>query len=86
MRVDEFEEKVWELEGIRVVVRGGVDKVVGRYNFNKSATETWSITEWLNNRIRPRLRKKKVVVIDGSGEQPHGRTLLRSVRGSYSRE
>jgi len=41
------------------------------------------VTEWATNRVVGRIGDAEWLVIVGSGEQPHGQTLLRTVRESY---
>ncbi len=36
MTVEEFEEKVWDVEGIRLVVRAGANASVDEYNYQKA--------------------------------------------------
>ena len=83
MTVEEFEEKVWGLEGIRVIVRASSDDTVKDYEYRKRAQGTWRITQLLQNRIAPKIGRKEVLVIGGDWEEPHGRTLLRTLRKSY---
>ncbi len=83
MTVEKFEEKVWGLEGIRVIVRASTSDTVKDYNYRRRAQGTWRITQLLKKRINSKVGKKKVVVIEGNGEEPHGRTLLRTLRKSY---
>ena len=85
MTVQEFEDKVWEVEGIRIVIRANTKDSVTAYNYQNAAQETWRVTQWLKNRIRPKLRNKQVALVEGNGEEPHGRTILRTLRKSYSR-
>jgi hypothetical protein len=44
MKVWEFEEKVWEVEGIRIVIRTASDEDVSNYTFKNGAQEGWRIT------------------------------------------
>ncbi len=85
MTVKEFEEAVWKVENVRVVVRAADEKEkVGDYNYQNAANESWSIADWDRKRVRKKLgAKREIIVIDGSGEVPHGGTLLRTIRRSY---
>jgi len=83
MTVEEFEEKVWEVEGIRIVVRAPADTPVGDYDYQKACQESWRVTQWLESRVRPNLNAHEVIVIQGDGEEPHGRVILRTVRQAY---
>jgi hypothetical protein len=83
MIVIDFEEKVWEAEGIRIVVRAPVNTVVGDYDCQNAAQETWRVTQWLDSRVYPKLNGHEVTAIQGDGEEPHGRVFLRTLRQSY---
>lgn len=85
MKISEFEDAVWATEGIRIVVRSPEAKTVNDYEYKKAAQETWRVGQWLDNRVRPKLGNREVVVVQGDGEQPHGRVILRTLRGSYDR-
>lgn len=50
MKASEFEDKVWEVEGIRIVLRCPEDQVVTPYDYTNAASQTTSITSWLNGR------------------------------------
>ncbi|MHB8968226.1 MAG: hypothetical protein ACYC57_08200 [Thermoleophilia bacterium] len=83
MKVQELEDKVWAQDGVRIVVRAPADAKLGSYNFKNAAQATWSVTKFLKARINPILKGHEVSVIMGDGEEPHGRTLLSSIRDSY---
>jgi hypothetical protein len=76
MKATSFEDKVWEIEGIRIVLRCPPNTVVSDYDYKNAANESSSVTEWLNGRVLPKLNGINVDVIAGNGEQPHGRSLL----------
>ena len=84
MKVSEFEEKVWEVEGIRIVIRAASEENVSKYTFQKGAQEGWRITQLIEKRIQPKIGANEVIIIQGNGEQPHGRVILRTVRKTYS--
>tara|TARA_R100001039_G_scaffold38821_1_gene41890 strand:+ start:1506 stop:1766 length:261 start_codon:yes stop_codon:yes gene_type:complete len=86
MTIKEFEETVWRLEGIRLVVRETVDVQVDDYDYQNAANRTWSIAEWLRKRVEPCLPGSEFVVLDGQGVQPNRRTRLDTLRGSYAAE
>jgi len=85
MNVRDFEDKVWEKEGIRVVVRAPSADNVQDYKYNNSGQGGWRITQLLEKRIQPKVGEYEVMVIEGNGEEPHGRTILRTLRDSYRR-
>ena len=81
--VSDFEEKVWKIEGIRLVLRANPDSQVTNYDYKNAAQEGWSVTEFLEKRISGHINGIPVIVIQGDGEEPHGRVLLRTLRGRY---
>lgn len=81
----EIEQAVFELDEVRIVIRADTDTPMGSYKYARKAAENASITEWLDQRIRPIVNGKGVVVIDGNGNVPHGRTRLSTLRSSYER-
>lgn len=84
MKLADFEQRVWKLEGIRIVVRGDENDEVKDYTFKNAAMENWRTTEFLKKRIEPRVDERRVMVIQGDGEMPHGSVPLRTLRKSYS--
>ena len=86
MRLADFEERVWEVEGVRIVVRGDEDDEVEDYDYKYAAIENWSIAKLVKMRVRPRIGSAKEVVIRGNGEIPNGNVILRNLRESYSHE
>jgi len=83
MTVQELEDKVWAQDLIRVVVRAAASIQIGNYTHKNAAQADWRITEFLEKRLAPVLKGLQVVVLMGDGEQPHGGTLLNSIRASY---
>lgn len=81
--VADFEDAVWEIEGIRVVVRDWSGGRIRGYGYERAARESWRVSEFLDKRIGPVADSREVVVVDGGGLRPHGLTLLRNVRASY---
>ncbi len=84
MKLTDFEQQVWKVESIRIVVRGDENDQVKDYNFKNAAIENWTTRKFLKDRIEPRVGGRKVVVIHGNGEIPNGRVKLRNLRASYS--
>jgi hypothetical protein len=84
MRPSDIEQAVFELEEVRIVIRASVNEDLGDYQYDRKAAGNSSITDWLEQRIRPLLNGHSVVVVDGSGALPHGRTKMEKLRASYS--
>lgn len=81
--VADFEDKVWTLEGVRIVVRAAQGEMVEDYDYSRKAASNSSITDWGNGRVKPLLGGKDYYIVDGSGTRPHGRTKMDTVRDSY---
>ena len=86
MKATDFEDKVWEVEGIRIVLRCPENQEVIAYDYSNAISQTTSVTDWLKGRVEPKLNGLQVEVVGGNGEQPHGRSLVRTVRTSYARD
>jgi hypothetical protein len=84
MTVQELENKVWQQDGIRIIIRDRSTAKTKDYNQKYAAQEKWSITKFLNKRISPLVKDKEIVVLYGNGEMPHGGTLLKTIRQSYN--
>jgi len=84
MNVQELEDKVWEQDGVRIVIRAAAaTNVVKPYDLKNAAQASWRVTEFIEKRIKPCVGTLEVIAIEGNGEEPHGRTLLNSLRKSY---
>ncbi|MBY0431372.1 MAG: hypothetical protein K2Q10_09250 [Rhodospirillales bacterium] len=83
MTVDEFEDAVYELEEIRIVVRISKNTIVSDFKYERKAAANTSVTQWLEARIKPLLNGVQVAVVSGNGTTPHGRTKLETLRASY---
>ena len=84
MKASDFEEKVWAIEGIRIVLRTSPNKEVGDYNYKKAADESWRVTELGEKRIEKCIGDVPYVVIQGDGEEPNGKVILRTIRSGYN--
>jgi hypothetical protein len=83
MKPQELEQAVFDMDEIRVVVRANTGTDLDDYKFVRKAAGSASLTDWLDQRIRPLLRGHEVAVVDGNGVSPHGRTQIEKVRASY---
>jgi hypothetical protein len=84
MKVQQFEQAVFDMDEVRIVIRAETGSDLKDYKFVRKASDNASVTEWLEQRIRPLIEDHEVVVIDGNGIQPHGRTRMEKVRASYT--
>ncbi len=85
MNVTEFEKRVWEVDGLRVVVRAPHKAIVQDFTWVNGADRGMRLTEYLNTRIYPRINPYEANVVTGDGSLPHGGTLVGKVRQSYER-
>jgi hypothetical protein len=83
MKAIDFEEKVWAIESIRIVLRTTPNTEVEDYDYKKAADESWRITELGAKRIEKCIASIPYVVIQGDGEEPNGKVILRTLRKSY---
>lgn len=85
MTASEFEDEVWAVENIRIVIRtDDSDQDVGDYDYTNAANARWRVSKWLERRVKRKLNEDhNLVLVDGSGEKPHRGTLLRTIRRSY---
>jgi hypothetical protein len=86
VKASDFEDKVWEVEGIRIVLRCPENQEVDDYDYTNAISQTTSVTDWLKGRVLPKLNGVQGEVVAGNGEQPHGRSLVRTVRSSYAKD
>lgn len=85
--VREFERKVLELEEVSITIRAASSEQVPDYTYARKAAATMSITDWVDNRIKPNLQGLEFAVINSEyiAETPHGRTKMETLRSSYER-
>lgn len=85
MRVSEFEQEVFDKEDIVIRIRAPHAAEVDDYDYERQASSTTSVTDWLETRILPKLKGSEVSIVDGNGQTPHGRTKLETLRSTYER-
>ena len=85
MTAAEIEQAVYDLEEVRIVIRAPARAPMGDYTNVRAAPGTASVAEWLAQRILPLTGGNEVLVIDGNGAIPHGRTRMATLRASYER-
>jgi hypothetical protein len=86
MNVVEFEQKIFEIEGVRIVIRMTSGSSVGDYDYKKAYPQNNSIREWLDTRVFPKIGDSQVVVVDGTGALPNRKTHMTNLRNSYAEE
>ncbi|MDR1074857.1 MAG: hypothetical protein LBL59_00695 [Xanthomonadaceae bacterium] len=86
MKVWELERAVWEIDGIRIVIRAPIDMIVEAAEYKKTAADSsWTLKELAEKRINKCVQPYTFEFIDGSGRIPHKVSRLPKVRGSYSK-
>lgn len=81
----EIEQAAFDLDEVRIVIRAPMREQLGDYNYARKAAGSATISEWLEQRIFPITGAHGVVVVDGAGSVPHGRTKLENLRAGYAR-
>ena len=84
MKVGELEARIWELEGIRVLILAPSHEEVDGYRYHSPARESWRVAQWLESRVRPSIPNRMVIVLQGDGQQPSGNLPLHSLRHTYA--
>jgi hypothetical protein len=84
MRISEFEEAVWKVDHIRIVIRAPHGEAVQSFDWVKAADQELRLSEYVKTRIEPRLNSFEFRIIDSSGEVPNGNTRVRNLRESYT--
>lgn len=90
-QVKSIERRIEKLEGfkVRFVTSDGQDvrgdkQLAANYDAHiNQAADTMSVSRWRDVRFATQFPGFDCLVLDGEGEPVHGRTLLRTVRGSY---
>lgn len=85
IKVSEFEDQVFELEEVRVVVRAPKGSLVEPYSYEKKAAKGQQTNDWLEARVKTKIGDFEVVIVSGEGLQPHGRTKMETLRDSYAK-
>lgn len=85
--VREFERKVRELEEVSITIMAPSSSMVDDYTFQKKSASNASITDWMDNRIKPALKGLEISIINSDyvADTPHGRTKMETLRASYER-
>jgi hypothetical protein len=86
MTVSEFEQRIFDLEGVRIVIRAPQGTQVADYDYKKSYSSGNSIREWLDGRVWDKIGDLDLVVVDGSGAIPNRKTHMSTLRSSYVHE
>ena len=84
MNVRQYENRVWQVDNLRIVVRARrATRIAQRFGWTNGIDQGLSITDYIRNRVTPCIGSREFLIIDGHGNEPHGRTLMSTVRDSY---
>jgi hypothetical protein len=83
MMVRDFEQRVLDLEGFRIVIRAPDRDEVLDHDFANRASDNMRVSGFYENRLTPYVGELEVVVLRGDGRSAPGNTLLRTLRRSY---
>ena len=86
MNVVEFEQRVFDLEGVRIIIRAPAGKQLGDYEYQNSYTKNKSIKDWLDSRVWDKIEDFDLVVVDGTGALPNRKTHMSTLRDSFLSE
>lgn len=81
----EFEEKVLAREEIVLILRVPVHTSVQDYPYERKAAGNSSVTDWIEQRIKPCIGGHEFTILSGDYASPHGRTKLDTLRNGYER-
>lgn len=87
MTVSDFENKVWDVDGIKIVVRAPRNADIGDYTYHVNALdENKTISQFKQLRIDPALKATKFEyeLLDGELKAIYGGRKLSGVRNSYA--
>ena len=83
MLVKEYEDRVFEVEEVRIVVRAPPYLTIGDYVYARKYKGSNTISAWLETRVVHGVNGHEVEVIDGCGGTPRRNTQMDNLRESY---
>jgi len=78
-----LEKQVWNVEGVRLVVRAPSRTAVKPYQYEKAASSKWRYSQ-LETRIEKSTNGFEYVITDGRGDIPPRNSTLSRIRKSYN--
>jgi hypothetical protein len=90
--VKNVEKRIWDIEQFDVVIRHadgrdmrGDKTGLPQYPpYERTANNSWTVSDWKGKRFLPTFPGFDVDVLDGTGQAVAGQTHLSTVRDSYS--
>ena len=83
--VREFEEKVLAKEEIVLMLRAPTGAKVEDFEYSRKAAGNTSVTDWIEQRIKPCIGDVEFTIVNGQYGHPHGKTKLETLRNSYEK-
>lgn len=81
--IGELERQIFDLEEVKIVIRGNRNELVNPYPYERKTPSTTSISSWVETRLKPVIGNLGFEIIQGDGTSPHGRKNIENVRNSY---
>ncbi|MCY4304370.1 MAG: hypothetical protein OXC62_06270 [Aestuariivita sp.] len=81
--IAEFESKVFEIEDIKLIMRGKISELVDDYPYERRASNNMSLNAYIETRIKPLIGDFTSEIIDGTLRKAHGKSKLQTIRESY---
>lgn len=85
MTVWEFEQKVWNVDSLRIIIRAPQQAEVGEFDWVNAASGSTSISKYCALRVSSRVGDLEYFVADGTGQFPNGNTHINKIRDTYNR-
>jgi len=83
MQVYEFEQKVWDIDHLRLVIRAARSEVVDDFHWVNAADENQTLVGYRNTRVVPKIGNREFSFVNGQGREPGGGILVKNLRASY---
>ncbi|XZG70979.1 hypothetical protein ACTSKR_03670 [Chitinibacteraceae bacterium HSL-7] len=81
----ELEALILEKEEVVVIIRTAPNRDLGEYNYERKAAGTASVSDWVEQRLKPALAGADFTIISGDYTHPHGRTKMSTLRAGYEK-
>lgn len=85
-KIQSVEKEIFDREGFVAIFRSNQNKLVPTYSFAKAAPGSWSVSDFIQKRLKSRYPLENFEIFNGNVESAHGRTKLSNVRKSYQKE
>jgi hypothetical protein len=78
--IKSFEEKIWKIERIRIMVRAPKRRKIEDYSHDIAECNTSTVGEWLSSRVLPCVAGYQISVITTMGRDADELTLISDIR------